>query len=866
MDRAVIGILAHVDAGKTTLAEALMYKAGKLRKLGRVDHKDSLMDSHALEKERGVTIFSSQAVFTHNDLEVFLLDTPGHVDFSPEAERTAQVLDYAILVISGIDGVQAHTQTLWKMLESFMIPVLIFVTKMDFARKSREELTEELKKELSSGCVDFSLDIDSGEELATCGDEALEEYINTGKVSEETVKKMVAKREVFPCFFGSGLKLEGIDEFLDGIEKTVIPKSYPDQFSAKVFKISYDDQGNRLTHLKITGGVLKVKDTLDVSGKEEKVNQIRVYTGAKYESPDTVSAGGICAVTGLSSSVNGQSLGADKSGSRNHFEPVMSYRIKLPDSVDSQLAYRKLMQFEEQDPSLSLSWDSSTRQIRVGLMGKFQAEILKALIKEKLDMDVEIDSGKVLYKETISDVTEGVGHYEPLRHYAEVHLILEPLERGSGIVIDSSCSEDLLERSWQRLILTHIAEKQHLGVLTGSPITDIKITLASGRAHLKHTEGGDFRQATYRAIRQGLMQARSVLLEPYYSFRLEIPSENLGTAINDIRLKSGTFDIPQTLCDRVVITGRAPVTEFNDYASIVASYTSGRGSLSLVFDGYDLCHNAQKVLDECRYDPESDLDNTPDSVFCAHGGGFTVKWNKVFDYMHLEKSLLAKEKPYETQIIRQNIHIDDKELEQIMEREFGPIKRPVYSAPEYAGGHFARLDGADPKQLIIIDGYNVVFAWDELKELYEKDMDVARQALVNIVSNYAAFVKTDAVLVFDAYRVPGNTGKRYIDNNVRVVYTKERETGDAYIEKLLSQIGKNERVKVVTSDNMIRLAAMRTGAIPMSQQEFREQIKKAKIELDKILQSTGRSRLGTIGENLKNVIDTKIPPDKAPAE
>lgn len=853
MRKIVVGILAHVDAGKTTLAEAMLYKAGTIRKIGRVDNGDTTLDTHTLEKERGITIFAGQSVFNIGDLEVTLLDTPGHVDFSAETERMLKVLDYAILVISGTDGVQAHTRTLWKLLKAYNIPTFVFVTKMDFARLPKEEILADLKGLCGECIIDFSSDnIDErNESIAVCDEELLEQYLETGDISNDDIKELVAKRLVAPCFFGSGLKTEGVDEFLEGLSEFVKVKTYSNEFSAKVFKISHDSKGERLTHLKITGGSLKVKETVSYNGKTEKINGIRVYSGQKFVAVDEMQAGGICAVTGLTSLNCGDGLGNERSFGESYLEPVMNYRVVLPENCDAQTFLPKLRQLEAEDPQLHVSWNTYLQEIHVSLMGDIQTEILKGIIAERFDIDVEIDSGRVLYKETIENTVEGVGHYEPLRHYAEVHLILEPLPRGSGIVLQSKCSEDYLDRNWQNLILMHLAEKEHLGVLTGSPITDIKITLAAGRAHLKHTEGGDFRQSTYRAVRQGLMQAKSVLLEPYYNFRLEVPTEQIGRAINDIRMKNGTFDSPEESGGVTVLMGKAPVTCLNGYMSEVAAYTGGRGRLFLDVCGYDVCHNADEVIENSKYSPESDLENTPDSVFCAHGAGFNVKWDKVTEYMHIESCLPQQKTPYEVTLNKRNFHIDDKELEAIMEREFGKDKHPYYRYSHNVTPKKpvqAEYNPVQRKKYVIVDGYNVIFAWDELKKLADDNLENARQKLMDILCNYSAFTKCETVLVFDAYKVPGNKGKRFNYNNIRVVYTKERELGDNYIEKLISEIGKNENVRVVTSDNLIQLSAVRFGVLRVSAREFEREVKKVDEIIDELLQKINKPRPQKVGE------------------
>lgn len=831
MKKIVAGILAHVDAGKTTLAEAMLYRTGKLRKIGRVDHGDTALDTHALERERGITIFASQAVFSTDKIEVTLLDTPGHVDFSSETERTLAVLDYAILVISGLDGVQSHTLTLWKLLKLYNVPTFVFVTKMDFARKSREEIIENLNSELDGEFVDFGNGDAMSEGLALCSESMMEKYLGGEAIGEREIAEAIKLRQVFPCFFGSGLKLDGIDEFINALEKYTIQPEYPEAFGAKVFKISHNPQGVRLTHIKVTGGSVKVREMIG----DEKISGIRLYSGAKFTTADEVKSGEICALTGLDKTHNGQGLGFEAAGEKPMLEPVMNYRVVLPDGCDADTLLPKLRELEEEDPQLHVTWNSHLKEIHVGLMGEVQAEILKSIVSERFGVKIDIDSGRVMYKETIESTVEGVGHYEPLRHYAEVHLIMEPLPRRSGLVFKTDCSEDTLDRNWQRLILMHLGEKQHLGVLTGSPITDMKITLAAGRAHIKHTEGGDFRQATYRAVRQGLMQAKSKLLEPYFSFRLEVPSEQIGRAINDIRMKSGSFESPEESGGISVLRGRAPVTELNGYASEVAAYTGGRGRLYCESAGYDDCHNAEKVIAELAYDPEADLENTPDSVFCAHGGGFGVKWNKVGEYMHLE-SCLEKEKPYTPPVNRRNLHIDDKELEAIMEREFGKPKYELYRPTAKKNDENQKdFELTERKSYVLVDGYNVIFAWDELKSLADTDLGAARERLMEILCNYSAYTKNNVVLVFDAYKVPGNTGERFDFHNIHVVYTKERELGDVYIEKLISEIGKNDRVRVVTSDNLIQLSAVRFGVLRMSAAEFEREVDSVHAKIGKFL-------------------------------
>lgn len=848
--RVVIGITAHVDAGKTTLAEAMLYRTGQLRKLGRVDHGSAAMDSHLLERERGITIFLSQAELPLGDMEVTLLDTPGHVDFSAEMERTLSVLDYAILVISGVDGVQAHTRTLWRLLELYRMPTFLFVTKMDFGRRDRDCLMESLRHELGEGCVDFTPAARDRrmEQLATCREDALEAYLDTGMVPEELVRQLVRQRLVFPCWFGSGLKLEGIDEFLEGLARYVEPPAYPAAFSARVFKISHDAQGKRLTHLKVTGGTLRVRDAISYGGRQEKAAQLRIYTGGRFRPVDQVPAGGICAVQGLTATWGGQGLGEREEAVRPVLEPVMRYRMALPPDCDSRVLLPQLRQLEEEDPQLRFT--ARDGELHVSLMGRVQAEILRSLVAQRFGVEIELDRGRVLYKETIDGPVEGVGHFEPLRHYAEVHLLLEPLPQGSGLVLATRCPEDDLDRSWQRLIMTHLQEKTHLGVLTGSPVTDMKITLMSGRAHIKHTEGGDFRQATYRAVRQGLMQARSRLLEPYYAFRLEVPPEQLGRAISDVRLRSGSFDAPEEAGDMTLLRGRVPVTEFDDYAQEVASYTGGRGRLSLEPAGYGPCHNPDAVIAAADYDPEADLENTPDSVFCAHGGGFPVKWNRVAEYMHLP-GCLEKPRDEEAPARRRCIRLDDAELEAIMAREFGPVRRPLYRAPEKR----ETLPDTGLREIgqryYVVDGYNVIFDWDELHALADRDLSAARERLMDTLCGWAAFTHTQVVLVFDGYKVPGSLGEKLDYRGIHVVYTKERETGDMYIERFLQQVGKNDHVRVVTSDGLIQLSAVRTGVMRMSSAEFGRQVAEASDQIQAFIARMHQSGGSTIGQRMK---------------
>ena len=844
----VLGILAHVDAGKTTLSEAMLYLSGKLKKLGRVDHRDSFLDNNSLERARGITIFSKQAVMPLGEMTVTLLDTPGHVDFSAEAERSLQVLDYAVLVISGTDGVQAHTETLWKLLKRYNVPVFIFVTKMDLPGCDRQALMDGLRTRLSERCVDFSAEGDAlFESAAMCSEEAMDEYIEAGSIGTDRVRDMLRRREIFPCCFGSGLKTEGVAEFLDMLELYARPGDCGEDFSARVYKIARDAQGNRMTFMKVTGGALRVRSLMkyadrDGNAFEEKISQLRIYSGAKYNTAETVLPGQICAGLGLTGTYPGQGLGAAGDFAEPLLEPVMSYRVILPTQSDPAVMLPKLMQLDQEDPQLHIVWNERTREISVQLMGRVQAEIFRSLVKERFDTYITLDTGRIMYRETIKDTVEGVGHFEPLRHYAEVHLLLEPLPRGSGIELSSSCPEDELDRNWQRLILTHLAEKQHLGVLTGSPVTDIRFTLAAGRAHIKHTEGGDFRQATYRAVRQGLMQAESVLLEPWYSFVLEVPAEQIGRAISDVRAMNGEIDSPEDAGGMMRLEGAAPVAGMNEYMQELLAYTHGRGRLSLTPGGYRACREQQKIVDAIGYEPERDTDNPADSVFCSHGAGVNIPWNQVKDYMHLEsclKPLVEEAAPAAAPRYR-NLSIDDRELEAIMEREFGKIKRPQYSARQVNAAASEPAFEKKP-EFIIVDGYNLIFAWDELKKLAADRLDLARGRLMDMLSNYCGFTKAKLVLVFDGFRTPGNPGSREDYHNINVAFTKDGETGDAYIERLADEIGKNYSVRVVTSDNLIRLSALRSGVLRCSSGEFKNEVEWVLGQIDAVLKKSNQS-------------------------
>ncbi|MBQ3356240.1 MAG: TetM/TetW/TetO/TetS family tetracycline resistance ribosomal protection protein [Oscillospiraceae bacterium] len=835
MKELAVGIFAQVDAGKTTLSEALLYRTGQLKKLGRVDHGDAFLDHFALERSRGITIFSKQARFQTEELAVTLLDTPGHVDFSPEAERAMQVLDYAILLISATDGVQGHTQTIWKLLRRYHIPTFLFFNKMDLPGADREHLLNDAKANLSSFCCDLS----DTEALALCDETVLEHFLESGTLAPDEVAAMIAQEKLFPCLFGEALNAMGDDALLRALERYTLTPSYPPEFAARVYKISRDAQGNRLAWLKVTGGSLRVRMPLHYNGQdgqavEEKVTQIRLYSGANFTQAEEAPAGTLCAVTGISGLTAGDRLGAEPQSASPLLTPVMTYRIRLPQNTDARTALPKLKQLEDEEPQLHIVWDERLREIHAQLMGQVQIEVLQSLIRERFELDVIIDSGRVCYRETIRSTVEGVGHFEPLRHYAEVHLLLEPLPQGSGLVFASACSEDSLDRNWQRLILTHLAEKQHLGVLAGFPITDMKITLSAGRAHLKHTEGGDFRQATYRAVRQGLMQAESVLLEPFYKFTLSVPADQIGRAINDIRAMGGSFEPPAEVEDGMRLTGRAPVSELQDYMAQVVSYTKGRGRLLCEADGYAPCHNADQVIEAAAYDPERDLENTPDSVFCAHGGGFTVKWNQVFEHMHLDSVLRPKREDAPVQVRTQNLDLDEKELQRIMEREFGPEKYVLHRPPPKAEASEITLPPRK-KDYLIVDGYNMIFAWDGLREQAQSDLPGARERLLDILSNYCGYRPCELVVVFDSYRVKGGVGSKTKHDNLRVVYTKENESADLYIETLVGKIGKNYAVRVATSDALIQLSALRSGVLRISASELLGEIEQVNEKIAAVI-------------------------------
>ena len=857
MENIVMGILAHVDAGKTTLSEGMLYLSGTVRKLGRVDHKDAFLDTYSLERDRGITIFSKQAVFSLGNRRINLLDTPGHVDFSAEMERTLQVLDYAVLVISGADGVQGHTETLWKLLKLYEIPTFIFINKMDQPGTDRESLLTELKERLDEGCIVFGKgkNVESLEEIAMTDEAVLDYFMEHETVRNEDICRLIRERKIFPCYFGSALKLDGVQELLAGFEEYMKPFDGKKEFGARVFKISRDDKGERLTFLKVTGGKLVVKMPIN---KEEKINQIRIYSGAKYEAVNEVEAGGVCAVTGLSSSYIGQGLGVEKGTAAPFLEPVLTYQMILPEGADTTKVLRELKQLEEEEPLLNIVWNPALEEIHVQLMGEVQTEILKTMIAERFHLDVEFGTGKIVYKETIKSPVVGVGHYEPLRHYAEVHLKREPLEAGSGLVFDTDCSEDVLDRNWQRLILTHLQEREHPGVLTGAPITDMKITIVAGRAHLKHTEGGDFRQATYRAVRQGLKSAESVLLEPWYSFVLEVPSEQVGRAMSDIGQMNGSFEGPEAEDKQgmVRLTGTAPASEMRDYQREVWAYTKGRGRITLTLKGYEPCHNAEEVIEEIGYDSERDVDNPTGSVFCVHGAGFLVKWDEVPEYMHIKEDFLA-EKPGieqdEMMAVQMGNHCnysggysssydDDPELLTIMEREFGSKQKERERYSSYRKQtvstpvrHTTVIKENEPKkEYLLVDGYNIIFAWEELNELAKASIDAARNKLMDILSNYQGFIGCTLILVFDAYKVKGNQGEVQKYHNIYVVYTKEAETADQYIEKTTHEIGRKYKVTVATSDALEQVIVMGQGAYRISARDFYEEVERTEKQIREI--------------------------------
>ena len=853
--RLVVGILAHVDSGKTTLSEAMLYRSGAIRKLGRVDHKDAFLDTDTLEKARGITIFSKQALLTAGDTSITLLDTPGHVDFSTETERTLQVLDYAVLVISGTDGVQSHTETLWRLLRRYHIPTFVFVNKMDLPGLSREELLHQLNHRLGDGFVDFGAEqADRDEALALCDERLMDAMLESGELTAENIIPAIARRHVFPCWFGAALRLDGVDELLSGLDEYTRPAPALDAFGAKIFKVSQDEQGVRLTWLRVTGGELKVKAQLsgETDGEpwSEKANQLRLYSGAKYTLAESVLPGQVCAVTGLTKAKPGEGLGAERDSDLPVLEPVLSYQVLLPEGADVHAALGKLHRIEEEEPQLHVVWNETLGEIHVQLMGEIQLEVLKSLLAERYGLNVEFGPGGILYKETITEPMEGVGHYEPLRHYAEVHLKLEPLPRGSGMQFAADCREEQLDKNWQRLVLTHLEEKQHVGVLIGAPLTDMKITLIAGKAHLKHTEGGDFRQATYRAVRQGLMMAKCQLLEPWYAFRLEIPAENVGRAMSDIQRMEGSFEPPETEADgqTAVLTGTCPVVTMRSYPMEVVSYTRGRGRLSLTLDGYRPCHNAEEVIDAVGYEPEHDLDNPADSVFCSHGAGFVVPWEQVRNHMHIDTGWgKTKPSPEEETAPRQRRMAayratleEDAELMKIFEQTYGPIKRDPLAAfrpvQKTERPDFAAEQWTIAPEYLLVDGYNIIFAWDELNALAKESLDAARKKLADILCNYQGFKKCVLILVFDAYRVPGSPGSIEQYHNIHVVYTKEAETADMFIERVTHEIGKGRRVRVATSDGMEQIIILGHGALRVSARMFHQEVQEVEKEIRRYVQ------------------------------
>ena len=841
MKRLTIGILAHVDAGKTTLSEGLLYLTGAIRKLGRVDHGDAFLDTETLERERGITIFSKQAILRRGELEITLLDTPGHVDFSAEMERAVQVLDYAVLLISGTDGVQGHTETLWRLLERHRVPTFLFVNKMDQPDTDRDKLMEQLRARLSGGCADFG-DMDStAEQAALCDEGLLERYLAGEKPGAEDLAALIAERKLFPCLFGSALRLEGVEELLDGLERYTLEPDWPERFAARVFKISRDERGERLTWLKVTGGTLRARDTLRGADWEEKVNQLRLYSGPKFTPAEEAPAGTVCAVTGLSATRAGQGLGAEEDWAGPELEPVLTYQVISPEGCDLHTLLKQLRLLEEEDPQLRVEWNEGLGEIRLRLMGEVQLEVLSRLIAGRFGTQVTFGPGSIVYLETISAPAEGVGHFEPLRHYAEVHILLEPLERGAGVVIDTACPEDVLDRSWQRLILTHLTEKQHLGVLTGAPITDVKLTLLTGRAHLKHTEGGDFRQATYRAVRQGLMSARSILLEPWYSFRLEVPSPCVGRAMADLQRMGGSFEGPETAGDMAVLTGSVPVSEAGGYWAQVAAYTQGRGRLFCTVEGYRPCHNAEAVIAQRGYDPERDTENPSGSVFCSHGAGVTVPWDQVRSHMHLDSGWRpAGERAETAPAPRPAISYEsraalEKELRAIFEHTYGPVRahafRPAPRETQRQEKPWKGLKRPAGEDYLLVDGYNIIHAWEDLRRVAAEDLDGARHRLIDRLRNYQGWKRNRIIVVFDAYRVKGNHGAVERLGDLTVVYTKEAETADMYIEKATYQLGKEHRVRVATSDGLEQLIILGHGAVRVPAAELEFEVRQAEADI-----------------------------------
>lgn len=853
MKKITIGILAHVDAGKTTLSESLLYLTGEIKKPGRVDNKDAFLDTFTLEQNRGITIFSKQAELVMGSTGVTLLDTPGHVDFSAETERTLQVLDYAVLVISGSDGVQGHTLTLWHLLSKYQVPVFIFVNKMDMDGANQAQLMEELKRELGECCLDFT-DTNSEkflESAAMCSEKLLEQYMETGSLKNDNISSAIRNREMVPCYFGSALKIEGVEEFIKGMDSYTQMPEYPSSFGARIFKITRDEQGNRLTYMKITGGSLRVKDVVTGDGWEDKVNQIRIYSGTHFGTIECARAGVVCAVTGLAKSEPGGGVGFEKEKNSSVLEPVLTYRVLLPEDLDAAQVLPNFLELEEEEPQLHVVWNSELQEIQVQIMGEVQLEVLQTLIQERFGVPISFDAGRIAYKESIKSTVEGVGHYEPLRHYAEVHLLLEPLETGSGLVFDTDLREDLLDKNWQRLILTHLAEKEHLGVLTGSPITDMKITLVAGRAHLKHTEGGDFRQATYRAVRQGLMQAESVLLEPYYEFRMELPEDSVGRAMSDVERMKGNFEVSYE-GDKTILVGRAPVSEMNGYQREFVSYTKGYGKFFCLFKGYEPCHNAEEVISEIGYNAEADTKNPCGSVFCSHGAGFLVKWQEVKEYMHLESVFCPEKAEDAIEDTRQNRTsvpylekedwIGEDEIEAIYKKAFyanaresdinrEKIRNRKSAVKAEAASYKGKKNQAYKEEYLLVDGYNIIFAWEELKELAEGNIDAARGKLLDIMSNFQGMRNGSLIVVFDAYRVKGHDTEIFDYHNIHVVFTKEAETADAYIEKFAHDNREKYRITVATSDGLEQIIIRGQGCTLLSARELKLEVERVAGEI-----------------------------------
>ncbi len=854
--KVVLGILAHVDAGKTTLSEGLLYSCGALRKLGRVDHGDAFLDTETLERERGITIFSKQARLSFGDMEATLLDTPGHVDFCAEMERTLQVLDYAILVISGTDGVQSHTRTLWRLLERYSVPTFLFVNKMDLANVEKEGVLAQLQK--LGNCVDFAARDE--EELSLCDEAAMEEYLESGALSDDTLTRLIAERKLFPCCFGSALKLDGVEEFLAVLERYTRMPHYGEEFAARVFNISRDAQGTRLSHLKILGGSLKAKTLVSHGESEEKIDQLRLYSGQKFVSADLVDAGSIVAVTGLEQSFPGEGLGKAERGEKPMLESVLTYRVLLPEGVDAHTVLPKLRQLEDEDPQLAFLWEEKTQEIHVRLMGQIQLEILQRLILDRFGLDVSFGSGRVVYRETIESAVEGVGHFEPLRHYAEVRLLLEPLARGSGVQFASACPTDALDLNWQRLIYTHIFEREHPGVLTGSALTDVRITLLAGRAHLKHTEGGDFRQSTYRAIRQGLMEAKSVLLEPYYDFRMELPVECVGRAMSDVQMMGGSVEPAESEDELSLLIGFAPVESMRNYYAELAAYTRGRGRLSCTFRGFEPCREQEKIVAEIGYDPERDTDNPTGSVFCDHGAGDYVPWNEVKAMAHTESPLKMQKESAPTKTTPRTAGSysgtaeEDKELLRIFESTYGKVERLAFEekkSPARSSIDSIKYNAHSLKtgpEYLLVDGYNIIFAWDDLRALAEVDIAAAREALIDIMADYRAFRGCELILVFDAYKVKGNPGSVTKKNGVSVIFTKEAQTADAYIERATYELRRDHRVRVATSDNLEQVIILGHGALRVSARLFREEVDEAKCQISELIAR----------QNLKNLDVNRI--------